>query len=314
MNGIQTIDCRYLDQSEIAAAYLVVEGHEAAFVEVNTVHALPHLLAALESASLTPADVRWVIVTHAHLDHAGGAWSVLEHCPNATLLAHPRAAPHLIDPSKLVASATEVYGAATFAELYGDLKPIPAARVRVMDDGEVLAWGDRKLTFLHTPGHANHHFCIHDSASNSLFTGDTLGLCYPKLQERGRWVFASTSPTDFDGPAAMASLERLVATGADRAWLTHFGLVDDVPGIAAELLVQLQRCTALVQDADASGLDGADLEAHVLAVVQGWFHEAARVRGLDGDPEVAALLQMDIDLNAQGLAFAVKKARYKRSR
>lgn len=311
--SVTTIDCHYLDQPEVAAAYLIVEGQEAAFVEVNTVYAWPHLERALAEAGLGPEAVRWVIVTHAHLDHAGGAWAVMQKCPDATLLAHPRAAPHLIDPAKLVKSARGVYGDATFEKLYGDLKPIPQERVRIMQDGEELTWGERTLTFLHTRGHANHHFCIVDSGTNGVFTGDTLGLCYPRLQQGGRWVFPSTSPTDFDGRAAIESIERLIATGAQTAYLTHFGAVGDVAGVGAELIDELQRYTELAARADASGIEGEALEAHCSEAVEGWFRAAAAERGLAG-PEVEELLALDMDLNAQGLAFSVKKARFKRSR
>src|SRR3954471_23425092 len=110
---IHTIDCDYI-YPRFAAAYLRVAGDEAAFVETNTSHAAPKLLAALASRGMRPEQVRWVIVTHVHLDHAGGAGAIMRACPNATLLAHPRAARHIVDPSKLVASATKVYGAERF--------------------------------------------------------------------------------------------------------------------------------------------------------------------------------------------------------
>lgn len=309
---VHTIDCHYLDQPEVAAAYLLLEGDEAAFVETNTAHAWPRLLAALEARGRTVEDVRWIVVTHAHLDHAGGAWKAVQACPNATLLAHPRAARHLIDPSKLVASAMGVYGEERFRALYGTLEPIPADRVRTLADAEVIRWGTRELTFLHTRGHANHHLVMHDSATNGVFTGDAFGLRYPALQTAGSWVFPSTSPTDFDGPAAIESVERIVATGADRAYPTHFGAVEGLPEAGGSLIEQLRRSADLVADVDVSGLDGDALEARMLTEVQGWFDAELEARGLGDDAR--ALVALDVDLNAQGLAFAVKKARYKRSR
>lgn len=309
---VQTIDTDYLDQPGVAAAYLVVEGDEAAFVETNTAHAFPRLLEALDAAGRAPEDVRWIIVTHAHLDHAGGAWKAVQACPNATLLAHPAAARHLIDPSKLVKSAEGVYGVERFRALYGSLEPIPAERVRVMDDGGVLRWGSRDLTFLHTRGHANHHMVIHDSATNTVFTGDAFGLCYPALQAGGPWVFPSTSPTDFDGRAAIEAVERIVATGATTAWLTHFGGIGDLRAAADSLNAQLRASVALVEAADASGIDGDALDTHILEAVQAWFDGAIADRGLGADAR--ALVAMDVELNAQGLAFAVRKARFKRSR
>jgi glyoxylase-like metal-dependent hydrolase (beta-lactamase superfamily II) len=312
MSTVHTIDCHYTGAPGVAAAYLMIEGEEAAFVETNTNLAVPRLLAALAQQGMTPEQVRWVIITHVHLDHAGGAGALLVACPNATLLAHPRAAPHAIDPSKLVSSAKVVYGADRFAELYGIILPIPASRVRVMADGEQLQWGGRRLTFLFTRGHANHHFVVHDSRENGVFTGDAFGIGYPAAQSGGRWIFPSTSPTDFDGPAAADSIDRIVATGADRAWLTHTGEVMDLPAIAAEMKTQLQGYTRLADEADASGLQGHALEAFCAKRIDAWFARDLAAHGHEPDGHVASLVTLDRDLNAQGIAFAVRKRRYKR--
>ena len=214
MSDIRTIDCDYMRREGFAAAYLMREGERAAFVETNTNHALPKLLSALEAEGLDPEAVEYVIITHVHLDHAGGASALMQACPNATLLAHPRAAPHVIDPAKLVKSAKAVYGEREFSEMYGDIRPVPEARVRSMADGETLAFGERTLTFLHTRGHANHHFCVLDTGSNGIFTGDSFGLVYPGLQQGGLFAIPSTSPTDFDAAAAKQSLDRILDTGA----------------------------------------------------------------------------------------------------
>lgn len=306
---VHPIDCHYTDQPGVAAAYLVIEGAEAAFVETNTALAVPRLLAALDAQGLGPEAVRWVIITHVHLDHAGGAGVLMEHCPNATLLAHPRAARHAIDPSRLVASARQVYGDARFAELYGEIRPVPAERVRAMADGEALRWGSRTLTFLHTRGHANHHFVVQDSRERGVFTGDAFGIAYPAAQRGGRWVFPSTSPTDFDGPAAIEAVRRIVATGATRAWLTHMGELRDLQGVAEELVAQLEDYTALAGEALASGLAGEALLAFCAARIDRWFAGALEARGLADDPHVVELVALDRDLNAQGIAFAVERQR-----
>lgn len=311
---VHCIDTLYTETPQVASAYLVIEGEEAAFVETNTSLAVPRLLAALEAHGLSPDAVRYVIITHVHLDHAGGAGVLMAHCPNATLLAHPKAAPHAIDPSKLIASARQVYGDATFNALYGTIEPVPEDRVRVMADGEVLEWGSRTLTFLHTRGHANHHFVVHDSRENGVFVGDSFGIGYPAAQAGGRWVFPSTSPTDFDAEAALASVDRIVGTGCDRVWLTHHDARTDVAEVAADLKAELVRYGQLVVDADASGLEGDALEAFVAERVDRWFAEGLAAHGLADDAHVRTLVSLDRDLNAQGVAFAVKKRRYKRSR
>ena len=155
-----TIDCDYL-APELAAAYLRIEGDEAAFVEANTARAVPKLLAALARAGLAPEQVRWVIITHVHLDHAAGASALLAACPNARLVAHPRAARHAKAPGKLVASAKAVYGEARFEAIYGAIEPIDAARVDEVEDAATRDLGGATLTFLHTRGHANHHLVVH---------------------------------------------------------------------------------------------------------------------------------------------------------
>ena len=304
-----TIDCDYLEP-QFAAAYLLLEGSEAAFVETNTAHAVPKLLDVIKKSGHTPKDVRWVMVTHVHLDHAGGASALMEACPNATLLAHPRAAPHLIDPTKLVASARQVYGDEAFRKLYGEIRPIPAERVRVMADGEALSWGSRTLTFLHTRGHANHHFCVVDSASDGVFTGDSFGLRYPMLQGRGLFVLPSTSPTDFDPEEAKKSVNRIAAAGR-RAFLTHFGEVDDLPSAARQLHAHLDFSAELLSRAQASALSGADLTAFCHEALSAHYDRAMQAIGLVPDEKTRHLLQLDLDLNAQGIAFVAQKRRAK---
>jgi glyoxylase-like metal-dependent hydrolase (beta-lactamase superfamily II) len=313
MPDVTTIDTHYLDVPRTTAAYLLREGDRAAFVETNTNRAVPRLLEALAEEGLAPEQVEYVIITHVHLDHAGGAAALMARCPNATLLAHPRAARHAVDPSKLVKSAQQVYGEARFAALYGTIAPIPEARVRTLADGETLGWGERTLTFLHTRGHANHHFCVLDSATNAIFTGDSFGLIYPDLQTRGLFAIPSTSPTDFDAAAAKASLDRIVATGAARAYPTHFGGHEDLEAIAAQLHPQLDAYGALVEEAFASIPDEA-LDAHCRARVAALFDRLLAERGLDGDPAVRRQLALDEDLNAQGVAFAVRKRRFEEGR
>jgi len=314
MSDIRTIDCGYLGREGFAAAYLMREGDRAAFVETNTNRAVPKLLAALEAEGLAPEAVEYVIITHVHLDHAGGASALMEACPNATLLAHPRAAKHAISPRKLVESAQAVYGEATFRELYGDIRPIPEERVRTLDDEETLSFGERTLTFLHTRGHANHHFCILDSGSNGIFTGDSFGLVYPHVQHRGLFAIPSTSPTDFDAPEAKRSVDRIVATGAERAFLTHFGEHRELSAIAAQLHRQLDVYGAMVEELFASDLEGGSLDEAARTRVRALFEELLDEHGLQDDRAAQELLETDADLNAQGIAFAVRKRRHKAGR
>lgn len=301
-----TIDSGYVKPG-FAACYLRVQGDEAAFVETNTSHAVPKLLDALREAGLAPEQVRWIVVTHVHLDHAGGAASLLAHCPNATIVAHPRAARHLVDPSRLVSSARAVYGDEVFEKLYGAIPPAPAERVRAVEDEEVLELGGAPLRFLHVRGHANHHFAVHDPERETVYTGDAFGLAYPYLQRAGRFVFASTSPTDFDGPEAKKSVDRILGLGTKTACLTHFGELDELETMGAQLHDWLDFSQALFER--IGELPPEKREEVAYAALTEKMENAAKARGLTLSAEDWDLLSLDMRLNAQGLAFAAGRRR-----
>jgi glyoxylase-like metal-dependent hydrolase (beta-lactamase superfamily II) len=294
---------------EFVASYLRVAGDECAFIETNTAHSLPILLAALDTHRLSREAVRYVVVTHAHLDHAGGAGALMDACPNATLLAHPRAARHLIDPSKLVASATRVYGADRFAALYGVIAPIPASRVQPMEDGTEVALGGATLRFLHTRGHAKHHFVVHDPTLDAVFTGDSFGLVYPRLQRAGLFTLASTSPTDFEPDEARKSIARIVALHVATAYVTHFGAVANISAVAAQLSRCIDQSEAWLDEATHSDAPLPALESRLREQIRAAIDVEARELGLELGPTDWASLALDVDLNAQGIAFVADRAR-----
>jgi glyoxylase-like metal-dependent hydrolase (beta-lactamase superfamily II) len=304
---VLTIDCQYL-HPRYAASYLLVDGGRALFVDNNTARAVPLLLGSLASQGLRPEVVDYAVVTHAHLDHAAGSQALLDACPNATLLAHPRAAGHLSDPARLTASARKVYGDKAFAELYGSVGPVPAARVRAMQDGEVLRWGGRTLTFLHTRGHANHHMCVLDPASKGVFTGDAFGLAYPALQKGGLFIFPTTSPTGYEPTEARASVERIVDTGAQRAFLAHFGELGDLRAAADQLLEHLDFSARLLEQAVRSGLNDAELAGFCEQALREYYRKVLEGLGIAGT-ETWSLLKLDLELNAAGIAHAARKKR-----
>lgn len=305
MHARDTIDVDVLPR--FTAVYLRVAGDECAFIEAHTAHALPKLMAALEARRLRPEAVRWVVVTHAHLDHAAGASALLARCPNAQLLAHPRAARHLIDPSKLVASATAVYGAERFAKLYGRIDPIPAERVRALEDGARFPLGDAELQVFHTAGHAKHHFIVDDPALSTVYTGDTFGLVYPALQRGGRFAIATTSPTDFDANEARRSIDRVLSLGREAACLTHFDEVRDLDEVAAQLRRWIDRSEAWVASVRERGETDEAAHGRISAAIRSAIQEEARNLGLSFDDGDMQLLALDIDLNAQGLVVAARR-------
>jgi glyoxylase-like metal-dependent hydrolase (beta-lactamase superfamily II) len=305
---IRTIDCHYI-QPGFAASFLVHEEGEAYFVETNTLNAVPLLLKALGEEGIEREGVRWIAITHVHLDHAGGAFALLKACPEALVLAHPRAAKHLIDPAKLVASAKQVYGDETFERLYGDIQPIPADRVRIPEDGEEIPFHGSMLQCIYTRGHANHHFCLLDPVLDAIFTGDSFGLAYPDLQRNGLFIFPSTSPTDFDPSAAKETLDRIIALGAKRAFLTHFGELRDLNAAREQLLEHLNFSEGLYSEAKGGKEEYEVLRNRFAAELRDNFSNLASRAGLNMTPEDWRMVATDLRLNADGIAFAGIKAR-----
>ncbi len=307
---ITTIDCQYT-RPRYAASYLVSDSGRALFIDNNTSHSVPLLLSALQKRGLAPEQVDYVIITHVHLDHAGGSSALMEACPRATLLCHPRAFKHITEPSRLVASAEAVYGKEAFAKMYGKISPIPAERVRIMEDEAVLSFGSKTLKFLHTRGHANHHFCIQlsDPSKNVIFTGDAFGLAYPDLQKNGLFIFASTSPTDFDAIEAEKSVRKIIQTRATHAYPTHFGVINDLPAAGSQLSRFIEFSQKLLDTAKNSSLQNEELAPFCEAKIRIHLKDLLAARSLRLEGEVEELLHLDIELNAQGLAHVATKLR-----
>ena len=307
-DSIVTIDCNYLEP-QYAAAYLIIEGDRAAFVDNNTVFAVPLLMDALDAHGLRPEQVDYAIVTHIHLDHAGGTSALLERCPNATAIVHPRGARHLVHPSRLVTSAAAFYGEETFRERYGTIGPADANRVRAVEDGETLDFGRRKFTFLHTLGHARHHMCIYDSGANAIFTGDSFGLGFPVMQGGTKlFLIASSAPTDFDPAEARKSVERIVNTGAERAYLTHFGGVGPVDKAAEQVLRSVDSMERIMNEAAAANLTGDELTGFCEEAVRKAFADHAADCGVEVTQAGRRILEHEVFLNSRGIAHAVSKS------
>jgi glyoxylase-like metal-dependent hydrolase (beta-lactamase superfamily II) len=301
-----TIDCDVLPR--FTAAYLRITANECAFIEAHTTHALPRLLAELDRHGRKPEEVRWVVVTHAHLDHAAGAGALLERCPNATLLAHPRAAGNLVDPTKLVASAMRVYGEERFAELYGLIAPIASDRVQALADGATFELGGDVFRVHYTEGHARHHFVVEDPALASVYTGDAFGLVYPALQHHGRFAIASTSPIDFDPDEAHRAIDRVLGLGARHACLTHYDAIDDLSEVAAQLRVWIDRSQAWLEECLASERPAEEETARIETAIR------AELARLAFRAEDWALLATDIQLNAQGIVVAAQRRKRAREK
>lgn len=305
-HGIHTIDTAF-QRDHFDAAYLIVEVGRGAFIDCGTNHSVPRLLAALQQAALAPEDVDFVIVTHVHLDHAGGAGLLMQHLPNATLVAHPRAAPHLIDPAKLIAGATAVYGEEEMQRSYGEIQPVPEARVRVVEDGETVMLAERPLYVIDTPGHARHHHCLWDARSQCWFTGDTFGLSYRELDgPDGAFILPTSTPVQFEPVALKASIARMLSYAPEGMYLTHYGRVGDVPRLAQALYEQIDAMVAIADACDGR----ADRHRCIAAALSALYLERAHAQHVPlADEDVLRLLAMDIELNAQGLGVWLDRGR-----
>lgn len=284
----------------MAAIHLVRAGDQAALVDCGTGHSLRNVQAALAQKGIAPEALRYIILTHVHLDHASGAGAAMRAFPNAQLVVHPRGARHMIDPSKLIAGATAVYGEQAMAEMYGDILPVDAARVIETHDGFVLDFNGRRLEFVDTPGHAKHHHCIWDAQSKSWFTGDTFGLAYPECTVDGRaFVFPTTSPVQFDPVAMRASVERLLSRQPEAMFLTHYGKVSGVPALGRALLSRIDAHVAITKAAASAG-DGR--KQALLAALTAYLMDELRAHGSRLTHEQTVdVWGLDIELNAQGL-------------
>ncbi len=198
-----------------------------------------------------PSDLAAVVVTHVHLDHAGGVGDVARAFPHATVYVHPEGARHLADPTRLVGSAARVYGE-LLDHLYGRLEPTPVERIRALDDGQAVRVGaDRALTAVHSPGHAKHHLGLHDSESGILFTGDAAGVCLPDAGT----LRPATPPPDFDLDAAFRSLRRFAERSPAGVAFAHYGLVPEGSAALDEASDALRRWADVAESAWREGRD-----------------------------------------------------------
>jgi len=285
----------------LAACYLIRAGKRLACVETGTARSVPGILAVVAALRLTPEAVDYVIPTHVHLDHAGGAGALMACCPNAQLVIHPKGADHMIDPSKLVARATAVYGEENFARHFDTLMPIPAERVIVAEDGMTIDLAGRPLTFIDTPGHANHHGCLFDARTQGWFTGDTFGIAYSELHTPdGPFLFAPATPVAFDPNAWQKSLDRLMAREPRALYLTHYGRLDNPRALEDELRQSICDLAALALAEETNEQEGRG-ERLRTGVAEQLIGRARRQGCALDESRIQDIIEVDITLNAQGL-------------
>ena len=249
-DGVIELDTLLGGWERVTAGYLI-EGDAPVLVETGSQSSVPVLLAQLERLGVGASDLAGVVVTHIHLDHAGGVGDVARAFPKATVYVHPKGARHLVDPTRLVDSASRVYGP-LLDSLYGRLDPTPAERIHVLEDGEAIPVStNRSLIAVDSPGHAKHHVALHDTLSGVLFAGDAVGV---KLPDAGV-LRPSTPPPDFNLTAALTSLRRFADRRPTGLALAHYGLLTDPLDVLDEADGTLRKWADVAETAFRNGDD-----------------------------------------------------------
>ncbi|GAA0430980.1 MBL fold metallo-hydrolase [Lentibacillus halophilus] len=284
----------------------VVNEDDLTLIETGPSPSVKYIKKGLGDLGFTLDQVTYIIVTHIHLDHAGGAGRLLQECPNATVVVHPNGARHLVNPKKLAASTRGVYGE-SFTEFFDPIIPVPEDRMLLKNDKETLAIGSHCiLEFLDTSGHSRHHFCIYDPISNGLFTGDTAGICHQQLFREGIDFFLpTTSPNHFDPEAMKESIDRIRKLGLDRIYFGHFGMTEKVNEALIQVSEWLDVFLEIGDDAFSEGYGYDILAARMLEKVK----EPLTFLGISEDHSVYLQIHLDMQLNALGMVDYFQKQR-----
>jgi glyoxylase-like metal-dependent hydrolase (beta-lactamase superfamily II) len=297
--GISAVDVLF-ERERLNAVHIVVENGRAAIIDTGTANGVGRVLEALAEKGVAPEQVDYVILTHVHLDHAGGAGQLMARCPGAVLTVHPRGARHMIDPSRLLAATVEVYGERTARRMYGEVLPVPAARVMETPEGASVSLAGRELSFLDAPGHARQHVLVRDAGSGDVFVGDSFGLSYRELDRDGmQFSFPTTSPAQFDPPALQRTIDRILALGPQAVYVTHFGRLRDLRRLAGDLHRLIEAHVEIAERHRDDGSErGARLREEIARLV---LAEGARQRWGLSERELRGVFALDVELNAQGL-------------
>jgi glyoxylase-like metal-dependent hydrolase (beta-lactamase superfamily II) len=299
-HGIYGIDTDYL-RPRLAAMHLIIENGRAAFLDTGCNSSLPNALAALDRLGIPLGSVDYVILTHVHLDHAGGAGAMMQAFPNARLVVHPRGVRHMVDPSRLMQGTIGVYGAEATRRLYGEVLPVDATRVTEAPHGMRILLAGRELLCLDTPGHARHHIAIVDRLSGHIFSGDSFGISYRQTDIDGRqFIFLTATPVQFDPEPMHASIDLLASYQPEAIYLTHFSQIRDIAPKALALHRLVDAHVAIARrEKDA----GPDRHAKIRAGIAELLIDEVRRFGCRlPSAEILDVYANDVELNAQGMA------------
>jgi glyoxylase-like metal-dependent hydrolase (beta-lactamase superfamily II) len=303
-DGITAIDTFMGGRARYTAAYLL-DAAEPTLVETGPGTSVEPVAATLEHLGIGSSALAHIVLTHIHLDHAGGVGQLAERFPSATVWVHERGAPHLVDPTRLVASTARVWGEREMRELFGPTEPVDDERVRSLHEADVIRMGDRELEVLDTPGHASHHVALVDSRTGAVFTGDALGIHVPDLPV----LRPATPPPEFDLERYVASIERIRGAARSTLLFAHFGPLAQVDATCDLAIRRVRDWARVVKDASRDTEDPDELAARL---------EAAALADIETGAEATLDLEMledrlrllsSIRMNAQGLARYWQKRR-----
>ncbi|WP_053362012.1 MBL fold metallo-hydrolase [Bacillus sp. FJAT-27251] len=298
---IHLIDGHDLGMEERTGSYVLLED-DITLIETSASPSVQHILAGLKDLGLPPSDIKYIIVTHIHLDHSGGCGLLLTYCPNAKIIVHPKGARHLADPSRLIASAKAVYRE-KFEALFDPILPVPEENILVKADGETLQVSeDCILTFHDSPGHANHHFSIFHPGVKGLFSGDTIGIYYPQLARKGIELYIpSTSPNQFDPDKMLHSLETFEQLKPERLFFGHFGMSEHPAEAYRQVKYWLE---VFCSTAEAAFDEGSDFEERTNLAAQKLYERVKNhllENGLNDKDPILELLSLDLQISSMGL-------------
>ena len=247
---LAVVDLEFQGHPALIAVYVVKTLDGVALIDVGPGSTLPALRRGLEHLDVSFDDVRHVLVTHIHLDHAGASGAILELLPDARIYVHERGLRHMLNPERLISSARKVYGA-LMEPLWGEFKPTPEERTISIADGDQLQLGDVTLDVYYTPGHASHHVSFHDSDRNVLFAGDVAGVRVPP----SNLVWPPTPPPDIDIEAWNASTRLIRELDPEQILIAHFGSYADTWEQLDKLDRRLDEWVGMVETWRSRGMD-----------------------------------------------------------
>lgn len=303
---IDGFDCQ---MNERTGTYVLIE-EQLTIIETSASPSIPYIIKGLESLNFSLEDVKNIIVTHIHLDHAGGAGLLLEKCPNATVFVHPKGKRHLADPSRLIAGAKQVYGE-QFNKLFDPIKPIPEERLVEMHHQDQLQIGEKcLLTFYDTPGHSNHHVSIFHPVANGMFTGDTAGVRYPELAyDEIEFYLPSTSPNQFDPDQTLASIDLFESLQLDRIFFGHYSMSTNPNEVYKQirfwLPIYVEEATAALDQYDQPNDQIKETEKRLMKRVT----EHLSNFGVPNNHKVYNIITLDIKVCSLGLIDYLHKIR-----